>query len=91
MFVTLLFLGKGNNLKDIGIKEISEVIGEEKASALLGFHALSGSDFISKFNGILKATCWKIFNESNALVRRIFPKIGETNKLPMQKSFYEGL
>ena len=44
-------MGKWNNLKNIDLKEMSEEIGEEKASALLGFF------FTSKFNGKSKAAC----------------------------------
>ena len=62
---------------------MGERIGEEKASAFLGIHALIGSHFTSKFNGKWKATCWKIFNKSDELVLRAFSKFGETDDLPL--------
>ena len=82
----LSFLGKASNMKNIDIKEVCEEIGEEKASALLGFHALTGSDFTSKFNGKLKVTCWKIFNESDSHVQSAFSKLGETDQLPSDET-----
>ena len=64
-----LFKWKGNNSKNIDIKEKSEGIGEEKAWASIGFHAIAGSYFTSKFNGKSKDTFRKIFNESDELVQ----------------------
>lgn len=79
----LSFTEKVNNLKNIDSKEVGESIDEEKASAFLGLHALTGSHFTSKFNGKSKATCWKIFNKSDELVQRAFSKFGETDDLPL--------
>lgn len=79
----LSFTEKVNNLKNIDSKEVGESIDEEKASAFLGLHALTGSHFTSKFNGKSKATCWKIFNKSDELVQRAFSNFGETDDLPL--------
>ena len=37
-----------------------EALGEERASALLDFHAFTGCDVTCKFYGKLKLTCWKV-------------------------------
>lgn len=79
----LSFTEKVNNLKNIDSKEVGESIDEEKASAFLGLHALTGSHFTSKFNGKSKATRWKIFNKSDELVQRAFSNFGETDDLPL--------
>ena len=43
----------------VNIGAAYQVLGPEKSNALLGFHAFTGCDYTSKFNGKSKKTCWK--------------------------------
>ena len=53
-----------------------EALGEERASALLGFHAFTGCDVTCKFYGKSKLTCWKVFMKSSSDVLEAFKELG---------------
>ena len=74
---TLFRTGKGSNNRDIDIGAAYEALGEEKASALIGFHSFTGCDVTSKFFGKSKLSSWKAFTKSPSDVLYAFRKLGE--------------
>ena len=57
------------------IKPIWDVLGLEKAKALVGFHAFSDADVTGRFARIGKQTWFKHFMEAGAEVHEAFSKI----------------
>ncbi|KAF5282114.1 hypothetical protein FQR65_LT14432 [Abscondita terminalis] len=57
-----LFFGSGNKQRFISVHGISESLGQEKSAALRGFHAFTGCDTVSYFNGKGKRSTWKTWN-----------------------------
>lgn len=51
----MVLFESGNHKINIGAAY--EIVGPEKSSALLVFHAFTGCDYTSKFNGKPKAIC----------------------------------
>ena len=82
---TLFHTGRGNDERDIDIREAYEVIGDQKAEGLLGYHAFTGSDFTAKFNGKSKLTTWKCFIESDEQILKAFSLLGETNETSIEE------
>ena len=62
---TNFITGKGANLRSLSIGKIYNNIGDLKAEALLGFHALSVADNTGCFSGKRKPSWWKAFDQSN--------------------------
>ena len=59
--------GTGKNFRTIEIHSLVQSLGPLKSRALLGFHAFTGCDTVSSFNGRGKKSCWdawKSFEES---------------------------
>ena len=53
--------GKVDKLRLINIAKTYHALGEKRASALLGFHAFTGTDVTGKFAGRSKEFCLKVF------------------------------
>ena len=53
---------KGEHRRWIPIHEIMSAIGPEKTSGMLFFHAFTGCDVVSAFNGKGKKTAWQTWN-----------------------------
>ena len=52
----------GNNKRVISLGPIVNALGDEKAEALLGFHAFSEADITGRFAGKGKLTGWQAFS-----------------------------
>ena len=52
---TRFLTGKGSTKRLITVKPLYTALGEEKANALLGFHAFTGADTTGRFSGKTKA------------------------------------
>lgn len=64
-FQMCIAFGTGKHLRYIPAHEIARSLGEEKARALSMFHAFTGCDTVSSFNGRGKKTAsdtWKLFD-----------------------------
>ena len=61
---TSFLTGKGSQKKKIPIQPIYNKIGVKQASAILGFHAFTGSDTSRRFAGRSKEWCFKVFLQS---------------------------
>ena len=73
---TVFKTGKGNSIRYLDVGTMYEALGEERASALLGFHAFTGCDVTCKFYGKSKLTCWKVFMKSSSDVLEAFKELG---------------
>ena len=62
--------GMGNNHKLFHINTICETLGEQRSKSLPIFHAFSGCDTTSSFNGKGKKSAWQAWN--------VFPEITDT-------------
>ena len=69
--------GQGAHLKWIPIHEIVPVIGPEKTSGILFFHAFTGCDVVSSFRGKGKKSAWQTWNVCNDDVSKIFKKLSK--------------
>ena len=72
---TSTIFNNGRDVVDIG--RAFESLGTQLSQAILGFHAFTGCDQTSKFNGISKRSCWKVFVKSDETVIKAFQKIGQ--------------
>ena len=58
-------------------------MSEERKSALRGFHAFTGNNYLSSISGKLKNICWKAVTKSSKYAR-MFNKLGETVNLDLE-------
>ena len=54
---TTFVTGVGQRRRTVPLKDIFTALGEERATALLGFHAMSGADNTGSFYAKGKTTC----------------------------------
>ena len=57
--------GKGEHTRWIPIHDLAFSLGPEKTNGILFFHAFSGCDVVSGFNGKGKKTAWQTWNVCN--------------------------
>lgn len=60
--------GMGKNYRYLSINRISEALGEAKSRALPLFHAFSGCDTTSQFNGKGKISAWQAWSHCEEVV-----------------------
>lgn len=80
--VTFFRTGKGNDKRDINIRDCYEALGLNRAAAILGFHVLTGCDQTGRFSGKSKSTWWKFFMKAEDYVLHALSKLGEREDLP---------
>ena len=61
------------------LHSIYETFTSRVCTALLGFHAMTGSDQTGKFNGFNKKTCWDTFVQSTDDILDAFIHLGTTD------------
>ena len=59
-----------------------DALGVEKAKALMGFHAFTGSDTTGRFAGKSKGTCFKTFTSASDNVLLALASLGTKEALP---------
>ena len=69
-------VGKGEHRRWIPIHELVSAIGPEKTTGMLFFHAFTGCDVVSSFNGKGKKTAWQTWNVCNE-ASVIFTKLSQ--------------
>ena len=69
-------IGSRNDRRSIEIDEAYESLGPEMCDAILGFHAFTGRDQISRFTGKSKLTCWKVFKSASENILKAFSLLG---------------
>ena len=67
--------GKGEHTRWIPIHDLVSVLGPEKANGMLFFHAFTGCDVVSFFNGKGKKTAWQTWNVCGPETSDIFTKL----------------
>lgn len=79
---TVFQTGRGENTRNIPIRECYESIGTKHAEALVGFHVFTGCDQIGRFQGISKSKWWKIFKGATDEELVALKELGEDIQLP---------
>ena len=79
---TTFLTGKGRLKRNISVQSIYSNLGPKRASALLGFHALTGSDMSGKFAGRTKDSCFKAFMSCDDEILDALEMLGSDNDLP---------
>ncbi len=74
--------GKKEKLREISIQKCFEAIGTKHASAILGFHTLTGCDQIGRFAGKSKTTWWNIFQNADDDMLTALANLGNQEALP---------
>ena len=67
--------------KHIGTGHISNKLGSKRASALLGFHPLAGSNMSGRFAGRTKDSCFKTFISCDDKILDALAMLGNDNDL----------
>ena len=68
--------GKGEHTRWIPIHDLASSLGQEKTEGILFFHAFSGCDVVSAFNGKGKKNAWQTWNVFNN-VSATFTKLSQ--------------
>ena len=79
---TVFLTGKGKLKRTISICNIYNNLGQKRASALLGFHALTGSDVSGRFAGRTKDWCFKAFMSCDDEILDALAMLGNDSDLP---------
>jgi hypothetical protein len=74
--------GKGKFKRNIAVRPIFNHLGETRASAILGFHAFTGSDMSGRFAGRSKDWCFKVFMSCDEEIHEAFTSLGNTDPTP---------
>ncbi|MES9884199.1 MAG: hypothetical protein ABW185_25415 [Sedimenticola sp.] len=74
---TFFHTGTGNKRRVVPLEPIYSALGDNRAAALPGFHAFTGSDQTGKFAGKGKVGCWKTFMKSTDDVEAAFNSLGK--------------
>ena len=69
-------MGTGDRRRNIQLKPIYVALGAERAAALPGFHALTGSDTTGRIKGKGKSTCFKVFVKADDDVITVLAGLG---------------
>ena len=80
--ITTFRTGRGNDKRDISIKNCFEVIGSDHAKAILGFHVFTGCDQTGRFNGKSKSSWWMVFMEAVDPILQALSALGNGEDLP---------
>ena len=75
--------GSGKHFRYIDLNAIRDGLGIEKARALPGFHAFTGCDTVSFFNGQGKKSCMKAWN-GFPCVTEAFITLSETTTVTVE-------
>ena len=79
---TVFLTGKGRLKRNISVCSIYTNLGQKRASALLGLHALTGSDMSGRFAGKTKDWCFKAFMSCDDEILDALAMLGNDNDLP---------
>jgi hypothetical protein len=88
---TMFITGVGQNHRIIKLSKVTDSLGPKKTSALLGLHALSGSDTTGTLSKKAKSSFWKVFNKADDDILEAVSKLGslenflETDRLLIEK------
>ena len=82
-----MIAGKGQNTREISIKDRAAALGEAKMGAFLGLHAVSGTDWGGEFVTISKKAWVKSFSEldDNDEIFDALSSLGATKERPVSR------
>ena len=86
---TRFITGKGKFRRSIAVKPVHDKLGEKRASALLGFHAFTGSDMTGRFAGRSKDWCFKVFLTCDSKIWEALESLGQADPSPQVYSQLE--
>ncbi|XP_052127934.1 uncharacterized protein LOC127750379 [Frankliniella occidentalis] len=72
----------GTSKRFISAHSIAQKLGDDRACALRGFHAFTGCDSVSFFNGKGKASAWTAWDPTDEQMTRAFKILGMPSKDP---------
>ena len=82
--------GNGKHYKRYHINSICEQLGEDKCVALPFFHAFTGCDTTSQFNGKWKKSCWEAWDAFPLITKRFaFPMTIPFEQLTTESPFFQ--
>ena len=73
---TRFLTGKGITKRIIPVQPLYVSLGNERAKAILAFHAFSGADTTGRFAGKTKASCFKTFMAAGTHIHQAFASMG---------------
>ena len=79
--------GKGQHTRWIPIHDLVSTLGPEKTNGMLFFHAFTGCDVVSAFNGKGKKTAWQtwnVFNDASATFAKLSHSRSEIEESDLQ-------
>ena len=79
---TVFLTGKGRLKRNISVCNIYNNFGQKRISALLGLHALTGSDMSGRFAGRTKDWCFQAFMSCDDVILDALAMPGNDNGLP---------
>ncbi len=71
-----MIMGTGANRRRVPLQPIYDAIGDTRTRALIGFHALSGSDTTGRIFGKSKTAWWNVFLSSSDEVLGVLEELG---------------
>ncbi len=71
-----MIMGTGANRRRVPLQPIYDAIGDTRTRALIGFHALSGSDTTGRIFGKSKTAWWNVFLSSSDEVLGALEELG---------------
>ena len=83
MFVT----GVGQNQRMINLSKVTDSLGPKKTSALLGLHALSGSDTTGTLAKKAKTSFWRVFSKADDDILEAVSKLGSLENFLLKIDF----
>jgi len=81
---TVFLTGKGKLKRSMCVRSIYTNLGQKRASALLGFHAMTGSDMSGRFAGRSKEWCFKAFMSCDEEILDALAMLGNGDDLPSE-------
>jgi len=74
---TSFVTGRRNLRKNITVQAICKKLGEKRTSAMIGFHAFTGSDMSGRFAGRSKDWCFKVFLKCHSNILDALGALGQ--------------
>ena len=72
----IIAIGSKQRQRKIPLAVIRKALGDLKAKALIGFHALSGADITGSMSGKGNILCWQAFSIDGRSIREAFGSLG---------------
>ena len=74
---TSFLTGRKNLRRNISVQSICEKLGKKHTSAMIGFHAFTGTDMSGRFAGRSKDSCFKVFLKCDCKILDALCSLGQ--------------